>query len=293
MSAKVCSGKLLATEINHATKAKAQAVLQRHGRKPCLAVVLIGDDPASCTYVGNKVKMCNSLGIRSLKYQYNADITQDSLLQLITSLNNDPLVDGILVQMPLPQHINTNIVINAIDPSKDVDGFHPYNTGLLASGDEGGFVPCTPKGCLKLLQHYYDADITGKNAVVMGRSNIVGKPMAALLLREHASVSIVHSRTPNPDYYIKNADIIVVAVGKAGTLKADAVKRGAFIIDVGINRLNNDNGKSLLVGDVDEAVYQKCGYYTPVPGGVGPMTIACLMENTVEAATSRLASSLA
>jgi methylenetetrahydrofolate dehydrogenase (NADP+)/methenyltetrahydrofolate cyclohydrolase len=237
--------------------------------------------------------MCNSLGIRSLKYQYNADITQDSLLQLITSLNNDPLVDGILVQMPLPQHINTNIVINAIDPSKDVDGFHPYNTGLLASGDEGGFVPCTPKGCLKLLQHYYDADITGKNAVVMGRSNIVGKPMAALLLREHASVSIVHSRTPNPDYYIKNADIIVVAVGKAGTLKADAVKRGAFIIDVGINRLNNDNGKSLLVGDVDEAVYQKCGYYTPVPGGVGPMTIACLMENTVEAATSRLASSLA
>jgi methylenetetrahydrofolate dehydrogenase (NADP+)/methenyltetrahydrofolate cyclohydrolase len=146
---------------------------------------------------------------------------------------------------------------------------------------------------LKLLQHYYDADITGKNAVVMGRSNIVGKPMAALLLREHASVSIVHSKTLNPDYYIKNADIIVVAVGKAGTLKADAVKRGAFIIDVGINRLNNDNGKSLLVGDVDEAVYQKCGYYTPVPGGVGPMTIACLMENTVEAATSRLASSLA
>lgn len=257
------------------------------GVLPTIAVVLVGDDPASHVYVRNKVKRCEELGIRSLEQRYEDDLSQEDLLAHIEQLNGDDSVHGILVQLPLPKQIEEKAVINAIAPHKDVDGFHIHNVGALSVGEDG-MVPCTPLGSLMLLQDQL-GDLTGKHAVVVGRSNIVGKPMGALLLKQSCTVTTVHSRTQNIESICRQADILVAAVGIPRLIKSDWVKPGAVIIDVGINRIEED-GKSKLVGDVDyDDVYEKCAGITPVPGGVGPMTIACLMYNTVAAARKTLA----
>jgi methylenetetrahydrofolate dehydrogenase (NADP+)/methenyltetrahydrofolate cyclohydrolase len=248
---------------------------------PCIAVVLVGDDPASHLYVRNKVKRCEELGIGSKQYQLPEDCTQLQLLQLIQELNTDKATNAILVQLPLPPHIEEKAVINAIDPAKDVDGFHVHNVGSLTVGDNQ-LVPCTPLGSLMLLKDKL-GDLSGLHAVVVGRSNIVGKPMAALLLQQDCTVTIVHSRTGNIAQICRQADILVAAVGKPKFIQADWVKPGAAVLDVGINRIQEE-GKSRLVGDVDYAGIQDIAdYATPVPGGIGPMTIACLMHNTVAA----------
>lgn len=256
--------------------------LKEKGIIPTLAVILVGEDKASQTYVRSKEKACELCGIKSLAFKLSQNTTQDELLKLIKKLNLDKEVDGILVQLPLPKHINTNDILKEIDPDKDVDGFHAINVGKLVSGLDG-FVPCTPLGVMRLFKEY-DIDLNGKNAVVIGRSNIVGKPMANLLLNANATVTITHSKTKNLQHFTKNADIIVAAIGKPKFLKADMVKDGAIVIDVGINRL--DDGS--LVGDVDfEEVKDKCQFITPVPGGVGPMTIAMLLNNTLISAKKR------
>ena len=256
--------------------------LKEKGIIPTLAVILVGEDKASQTYVRSKEKACELCGIKSRAFKLSQNTTQDELLKLIKKLNSDKEVDGILVQLPLPKHINTNDILKEIDPDKDVDGFHAINVGKLVSGLDG-FVPCTPLGVMRLFKEY-DIDLNGKNAVVIGRSNIVGKPMANLLLNANATVTITHSKTKNLEHFTKNADIIVVAIGKPKFLKADMVKDSAIIIDVGINRL--DDGS--LVGDVDfEEVKEKCSFITPVPGGVGPMTIAMLLNNTLISAKKR------
>jgi methylenetetrahydrofolate dehydrogenase (NADP+)/methenyltetrahydrofolate cyclohydrolase len=252
------------------------------GLQPCIAVVLVGDDPASHVYVRNKVKRCEELGIRSLEHRLDDDISQDKLMTIIDELNGDVSVHGILVQLPLPDQIEEKAVINAIDPAKDVDGFHIENVGALSVGDDA-LKPCTPLGSLMMLQDYL-GDLSGKHAVVVGRSNIVGKPMSALLLNNNCTVTTVHSRTQNIESICRQADILVAAVGIPRMIKRDWVKPGAVVIDVGINRIEED-GKNRLVGDVDfDDVFDVCEAITPVPGGVGPMTIACLMYNTVAAA---------
>lgn len=246
-------------------------------RAPKLAVILAGDNPASAVYVRNKEKAANETGIESAVYRFET-ITQPELLSLIRQLNADNGVDGILVQLPLPDGINKTEILQAIDPAKDVDGFHPLNLGKLMIGEPAP-VACTPKGCLKLI-HLAKQDLTGLNAVIIGRSVIVGKPMAQLLLKENCTVTTAHSKTQNLPELCRNADILVAAVGKPKTVKADWIKEGAVVIDVGINR--SENGK--LCGDVDfDACFDKCAAITPVPKGVGPMTIAMLLENTVEA----------
>jgi len=256
-----------------------RVTLAAHGHRPGLAVLLVGEDPASQVYVRNKVKACAEAGIHSLLERHPASLSQAELLARIAALNADPSIHGILVQLPLPPQIDAQRVIEAISPAKDVDGFHVASAGALLVG-QPGFWPCTPYGCLKMLEHI-GCDLRGKHAVVIGRSNIVGKPMALLLLQRDATVTLCHSRTPDLKTHTRQADVIVAAVGKAGLLTADMVKPGAVVLDVGMNR----DAAGKLCGDVDFAgVKEVAGYLTPVPGGVGPMTITMLLSNTVQAA---------
>ncbi len=263
---------------------EAVSTLQRdHGLTPGLAVVLVGEDPASQVYVRNKGKQTVEAGMKSFEHKLPDTTSETELLALVEQLNADPDVHGILVQLPLPDQIDSHAVINAINPDKDVDGFHLINVGRLSTG-ASGLVPCTPLGCLMLLKDEL-GDLSGKNAVVVGRSNIVGKPMAALLLAESCTVTIAHSRTQDLADVCREADILVAAVGRPQMIPGDWVKPGATVIDVGINRVEGDEGKTRLVGDVDYASAEAvAGAITPVPGGVGPMTIACLLRNTVQAA---------
>lgn len=286
MSAQILDGKVLAAEIRSEVKTQVAALAEK-GVSTALAVILVGDDSASQVYVRNKIKACADTGIRSLEFRMPAETTQQQLLAKIAELNADESVDGILVQLPLPKQINADAVISAIDPAKDVDGFHVANAGALVTGKQG-FVPCTPFGVMRLIGKS-GVNPRGKSAVIVGRSNIVGKPMALLLLAADATVTVAHSRTPDLSAVTRNADILVAAVGRAKLIKADMVKPGAVVIDVGMNR--DENGK--LCGDVDFAeVKEIAGSITPVPGGVGPMTIAMLMQNTVLAAQMRRGISL-
>ena len=274
---KIISGK----EVSEAVKLRVSdevKELKENGIEPCLAVILVGDDPASRVYVNNKKKACEFCGIRSLEYVLPAETKEEELIELVEKLNNDKSVNGILCQLPLPKHLDEKKVLNLIKPEKDVDAFHPENVGHIMIGDFN-FLPCTPAGIMEMLR-YENIDLNGKNCVVIGRSNIVGKPMAMLMLKENATVTICHSRTKNLKEVVAGADVIVAAVGRPNFVTADMVKDGAVIIDVGINRM--DDGK--LCGDVDfEACKEKASYITPVPGGVGPMTIATLMQNTITA----------
>ena len=280
MSAQIIDGKLISGQIKDELKEKT-ALLKEKGIEVTLAVILVGADPASQVYVRNKKRACEYIGYRSLSYELPEDTSEEELLKLIDELNGRKDVDGILVQMPLPKHIDEKKVTLAISPDKDVDGFHPMNVGALCVGDKG-FVSCTPAGIIQLLKRGVDGfDISGKECVIVGRSNIVGKPMALLMLRENATVTIAHSRTKNLEEVCKRADIIIAAVGKAGMITKDYVKPGAVVIDVGINR--SEDGK--LCGDVKfDEVSEIASAITPVPGGVGPMTIAMLMYNCYEAA---------
>ncbi|EKE77346.1 bifunctional methylenetetrahydrofolate dehydrogenase/methenyltetrahydrofolate cyclohydrolase FolD [Oceanibaculum indicum] len=279
-------GKGFAATLRAEVARKAALLKQRDSVVPGLAVVLVGNDPASEVYVRNKGKMTVEAGMNSYEHRLPDTTSQEELLALVRQLNEDPAVDGILVQLPLPAQIDSDAVINAIHPDKDVDGFHVVNAGRLATGLPG-MVPCTPLGCLMLLKHYL-GNLSGLNAVVIGRSNIVGKPMAQLLLRESCTVTIAHSRTRDLPAVCRNADILVAAVGRPHMVTADWVKPGAAVIDVGINRIPKEDGKTRLVGDVDfEDVSRVAGAITPVPGGVGPMTIACLLSNTLTAACLR------
>lgn len=279
MSAQLIDGKLISAQIKDELKAKTEELFASGKRVPTLAVILVGSDPASQVYVRNKKKACEYIGYKSLSYELDEKTTQEELLELIDKLNKDLEVDGILVQMPVPKHIDENAVIEAISPDKDVDGFHPVNVGKLCTGEKG-FVSCTPAGIIQLLKRS-NIDITGKECVIVGRSNIVGKPMMMLMLRENATVTVTHSKTKDIAEVCKRADILIVAIGKAKFVTKDFVKDGAVVIDVGINR-NAETGK--LCGDVDfDEVSQIASYITPVPGGVGPMTIAMLMYNCFEA----------
>ena len=280
---KILDGKAVSLKVKESVKVRADE-LKKFGIEPTLAVVLVGEDKASQTYVRAKEKACNEYGIKSVAHRLSENTTQNELLALINVLNLDDSIHGILVQLPLPKHIDTNVVLAAIDPRKDVDGFHAVNVGKLVSGLDG-FVPCTPLGVMEILKEY-GIEVAGLNAVVIGRSNIVGKPMANLLLNASATVTVTHSKTKNLKEICKNADLIVAAIGKPFFLKADMVKDGTVVVDVGINRL--DDGR--LVGDVDfDEVAPKCSYITPVPGGVGPMTIAMLLNNTILAAQAKIA----
>lgn len=276
MAAKLIDGKKISTEIKDELKEKV-AQLQKEGVEITLAVIQVGNDPASSVYVGNKKKACAYVGIHSLAYELPEETTEQELLDLVQELNAKPEVNGILVQLPLPKHINEDLVIRTIDPDKDVDGFHPQSVGRLSIG-QPGFVSCTPAGIIQLLKRSGIA-IDGKECVIIGRSNIVGKPMGMLLLRENGTVTICHSHTPDLKAVAKRADILVVAIGKAKFVNREYVKEGATVIDVGMDR--DENGK--LCGDVDfDDVKEIAGAITPVPGGVGPMTIAMLMNNCVE-----------
>lgn len=272
----IIDGKAISTEIKNELKVKVEE-LKAQGTQVCLAVIQVGNDPASGVYVGNKKKACAYIGIESLAYELPEETSQEELLKLISELNAEKKVNGILVQLPLPKHIDEDAVIRAIDPKKDVDGFHPQSVGALCIG-QPGFVSCTPAGIIQLLKRS-GIEIAGKNCVVIGRSNIVGKPMALLLLRENGTVTVTHSRTRDLKEVTKQADILVVAIGKPKMITREYVKEGAVVIDVGIHR--NENNK--LCGDVDyDDVESVCSAITPVPGGVGPMTIAMLMHNCVE-----------
>ncbi len=276
--AKIIDGKAISLQIKDELKERA-AELKRNGRTVTLAVIQVGADPASCVYVRNKKKGCEYIGMESLSYELPETATEEELLTLIKELNQKKEVNGILVQLPLPKHINEDRVIRTIDPRKDVDGFHPQSVGALCIG-QPGFVSCTPAGIIQLLKRS-KVEIAGKECVIVGRSNIVGKPMALLLLRENATVTIAHSKTVNLKEVTKRADILIAAVGKPKMITADYVKEGAVVIDVGINR--DENGK--LCGDVDfDDVEPVCSAITPVPGGVGPMTIAMLLYNCMESA---------
>lgn len=283
MTAKIIDGNALSAQLRAEVSARAAALAER-GFKPGLAVLLVGDDPASAVYVRNKVKACQDHGLHSVLERHPASLSEANLLDRVQALNADPSIHGILVQLPLPAHIDTQRVIEAISPQKDVDGFHVASAGALMTGLPG-FWPCTPHGCMKMLQSI-GYELRGKHAVVIGRSNIVGKPMALMLLQAHATVTICHSATPDLAVYTRQADVIVAAVGRRGLLRADMVKPGSVVIDVGMNR--DDAGK--LCGDVDfEGVRAVAGYITPVPGGVGPMTITMLLINTLEAAEASAA----
>ena len=274
---KIIDGKVVSAAVKERVKAEVE-ILKQKGITVGLAVIIVGEDPASKVYVANKKKACEALGIISQEYALPENTTQQELLSLIDTLNKEETINGILCQLPLPEHLDENAVINAIAPSKDVDAFHPTNVGKIMLGDYD-FVPCTPAGIMEMLK-YENIDISGKSCVVIGRSNIVGKPMSMLLLHKNGTVTVCHSKTENLAEVCKNADILVAAVGRPNFVKADMVKNGAVVIDVGINRVD---GK--LIGDVDfNAVKDKCSAITPVPGGVGPMTIAMLMQNTLTAA---------
>ncbi len=275
-------GKSIAAQLHQKVTDQVSLLRSRHEIIPGLAVVLVGENAASQVYVKNKIIQTTKAGMNSYRHRLVAKITEQDALQLVEQLNQDPTVNGILVQLPLPAHIDADKVIGSIDPDKDVDGFHVINTGRLTIGLDG-LVPCTPLGCVLLLKSQLD-DLSGLNAVIVGRSNIVGKPLATLLLRENCTVTVAHSRTRNLDQVCRNADILVAAVGQPNMIKGDWIKPGATVIDVGINRIEDESGKTRLIGDVDYAQAKEvAGAITPVPGGVGPMTIACLLRNTVSA----------
>lgn len=284
--AEIIDGRAMAAEVREGVAGKVSALKKKHGLTPGLAVVLVGENPASQIYVRNKGKATVAAGMKSYEHKYDAELSEADLLKLIDKLNNDDTVNGILVQMPLPKHIDESKVIEAISPAKDVDGFHIINVGLLTTGGKG-MVPCTPLGCLLMLKKYA-GELSGKAALVIGRSNIVGKPMAQLLIKESCTVTIAHSRTKNLKEECLRSDIIVAAVGVAHLVKADMVKPGAVIIDVGQNVIpapEKGEGGTRLVGDIDYGpVSEIASAITPVPGGVGPMTIACLLKNTLTAA---------
>ena len=278
-------GKALAQELRDTLAVEVKQLKDERGITPGLTVVLVGEDPASQVYVRNKARQTQEIGMISNKIDLPADTSQQALLDQLHRLNSDPTVHGILVQLPLPSHIDEALVIETITPEKDVDGFHPMNSGGLCNGDPNALVPCTPQGCIMLAKKHLGDNLSGKHAVVIGRSNIVGKPVALLLLQESCTVTIAHSRTQNLPELCAQADILVAAVGRPEMVKAEWIKPGATVIDVGINRIPTDDGKGRLVGDVDYAEAQPvAGAITPVPGGVGPMTIACLLKNTLEAA---------
>lgn len=279
MPAQLIDGKALALKLRESIARHVAVLVEDHKVMPGLAVILVGDDPASAVYVAGKEKACAAAGIRSFMHRLPKNASQDEVLKLVLSLNARKQVHGILVQLPLPKQIDTATILRAVDPAKDVDGLHVENIGRLVSGLPG-MVPCTPLGCMALLRQV-EKNLSGLHAVVIGRSNLVGKPVAQLLLRENCTVTMCHSRTPQLDHVARQADILVVAAGRPALVKADWVKPGAIVIDVGINKL----GDGSLIGDVDfEGVAEVAGYITPVPGGVGPMTITCLLGNTVIAA---------
>jgi len=283
MTAFKIDGKAIAAKVRADVAADVARIKAEHGFVPGLAVVLVGEDPASKVYVRNKAQQTVEVGMESFEHKLDETVTEEFLLDLVAKLNADPKVHGILVQMPLPKHIDSNKVLESIDPAKDVDGFHPMNVGKLSIG-ERALAPCTPVGSVilaKSVQH----NLSGLDAVVVGRSNIVGKPMAQLLLRENCTVTICHSRTRDLPAVVRRADLVVAAIGKPEFVQGDWIKPGAIVIDVGINRILKPDGKGKLVGDVAyEAAAERASAITPVPGGVGPMTIACLLKNTVEAA---------
>ena len=283
MAAQIIDGKAIAADVRKEVAADVKALQEQHGFTPGLAVVLVGEDPASKVYVKNKAEQTVEVGMQSFEYKLPETTSEHEILTLVERLNASPEVNGILVQLPLPKHVNAEKVLNAVHPDKDVDGFHPTNVGRLWIG-ERALVPCTPTGSAILAKRAVP-DLKGMNAVVIGRSNIVGKPMAALLLRESCTVTIAHSQTKDLPGVVRQADLVIAAVGRPEMVKADWIKPGAIVIDVGINRVPSENGKTKLVGDV---AYAECaevaGAITPVPGGVGPMTIACLLQNTVVAA---------
>ena len=285
--ADIIDGRAVARKLDEETAAKVKALTDAGNPPPGLAVVLVGNDPASEVYVGRKIKGCERTGIRSFEHRLPENTTQDALLTLIARLNADPEVHGILCQVPLPKHIDTGAVLGAIHPSKDVDGFHPVNVGRLSTGT-GGIIPCTPLGVTKLLDTVFD-DLTGLDVVVIGKSNIVGKPIAMLMLEREATVSVTHIETKNLPDLCRKADVIIAAAGAPRLVKGYWVKPGAVIIDVGINRIKGEDGKTKLVGDVAFDEVQHARAVTPVPGGVGPMTISCLLANTVQAAAEALA----
>ncbi len=285
-------GKVVSATIKKSLKEVVDKLKEENKKVPHLAAILVGENPASMAYVGNKVKTCAELGYESTLIKLDASVSEENLLEKITALNNDKNVDGILVQLPLPKHIDENKIIDTIDAKKDVDGFHPENLGKMMLG-QSTFIPATPYGIILMLEHY-GIDISGMNCVVLGRSNIVGTPMSLLLSRNanpgNCTVTMCHSRTKNIEEKCKEADIIVAAIGKANYVKEHMVKDGAIIIDVGINRIESDKTKSgfRLVGDVDfENVKDKCSFITPVPGGVGLMTICAIMKNTLQAASNK------
>ncbi len=283
MTAYAIDGKAIAAKVRADVAADVARLKAQHGFVPGLAVVLVGEDPASKVYVRNKAQQTVEVGMQSFEYKLDVNTPEQELLDLVAKLNADPAVNGILVQMPVPKHIDANKVLELIDPLKDVDGFHPMNVGRLSIG-ERALAPCTPVGSVILARSFKD-DLSGLDAVVVGRSNIVGKPMAQLLLRENCTVTIAHSRTKDLPDVVRRADLVIAAIGKPEFVKGDWIKPGAIVIDVGINRVPKEDGKSKIVGDVDYASAAKvAGAITPVPGGVGPMTIACLLKNTVEAA---------
>lgn len=283
MTAQLIDGKALANKVKHELKLITAQLVQKYGRPPGIAVVRVGEDPASKVYVTSKKKTAEELGFGSWEHHLDAAVTQAELLTLVRKLNADPAVDGILVQLPLPKHIDSTLVLEAIDPAKDVDGFHALNAGHLFQG-RPSLVPCTPLGCMRMLEdiHY---DVAGKNCVVVGRSTIVGRPMALLLLNKSATVTVCHSKS-DVAAEVRRADVVIAAVGQTAVVKGEWIKPGAIVIDVGINR--QADGK--LKGDVEfDVAKERAAWITPVPGGVGPMTIAMLMQNTVTAATARLA----
>ena len=278
-------GKALAQELRDSLAVEVKQLQDERGITPGLTVILVGEDPASQVYVRNKVRQTKEVGMISNEIRMPAETSQQALLDELDKLNTDPAVHGILVQLPLPKHIDEALIIDTILPEKDVDGFHPMNSGRLCNGYDAALVPCTPQGCVLLAKKHLGDNLSGKHAVVIGRSNIVGKPVSLLLLQESCTVTIAHSRTKDLSALCATADILVAAVGRPEMVKADWVKPGATVIDVGINRIDTEDGKGRLVGDVDYAdVEPVADAITPVPGGVGPMTIACLLKNTVEAA---------
>jgi methylenetetrahydrofolate dehydrogenase (NADP+)/methenyltetrahydrofolate cyclohydrolase len=278
MAATIIDGKQQASHLRESLKKNIIILTNKGYRSPCLATILVGDDPASHIYVRNKRQYCNEVGIKSHHIELPASTSEKELLEIITQLNQDDSIDGILVQLPLPRHINSDTMIKAIDFHKDVDGFHPYNAGLLSLGSPQALIPCTPQACLSLIKSCVPS-LAGLHAVVVGRSSIVGRPLAQLLLSHHATVTVCHSHTRHLAAIVRQADIIVAAVGKKHLIQGDWVKPGAIVIDVGINRL--DDGR--LVGDVDfAAAAENASFITPVPGGVGPMTITMLLYNTTE-----------
>lgn len=285
MTAKPIDGRAVARGVREEVAEGARRLKEETGVVPGLAAVLVGDDPASATYVRMKGKACEEVGLDSRTIRLPATIGEQELLERIQALNGDPDVHGILVQLPLPPQIDSGRILFAVDPGKDVDGFHPVNAGRLATGDRGGFVPATPAGILRLLEAT-GIPVSGAEAVVVGRSNIVGKPTALLLLRSHATVAICHTRTRDVASHTRRADILVAAAGRAGMITAEMVKPGAAVIDVGANRVDDPGSERgyRLVGDVDPKVAEVAGWLTPVPGGVGPMTIAMLLDNTLQAA---------